>query len=468
MPLTERLYYNDSHLIEFEARVVDVTERVSGWSAVVLDRTAFYPTGGGQPSDTGTLNGSRVVECIDDGERGVLHVVQGFAPARDTIVAARVDWARRLDHMQQHTGQHILSQAFVQRFNAPTRSFRVLESSCEIDVELANPTTEIIERAVELANNVVWEDRAITIHNVSAAEAAAMSLRKEPSREGELRLIEIEGFDLTPCGGTHAYRTGEVGMIAMRSWQRAKGLTRVEFVAGMRALADYRRANKSARDVAALFSCGRDDVAQHAAQLVEENKELRRQVRALEEVAAEVEADRLFSAATIAQEGGRSGATDETDSRAAGLAHEGSPGHAHGGSAGRAQAGPADVTHGGSAGGAHGGSADLRHGSSADVTHVIAHIFTGRDAEFLKRVAHFLMARPRTIALLGTRENDTARLVFARSTDASGDMNVLMREACALLDGRGGGKAEMAQGGGKNVDKLPEAIARAESMVSGG
>ena len=167
MPVTERLYYNDSHLIEFEARVVDVTERVSGWTAVILDRTAFYPTGGGQPSDTGTLNGSRVVECIDDRD-GVVHVVQGFAPARDAVIAGRVDWARRLDHIQQHTGQHILSQAFIQLFNASTKSFRVLETVCEIDIELDNPTTEVIERAVELANNVVWEDRTITIHNVSA------------------------------------------------------------------------------------------------------------------------------------------------------------------------------------------------------------------------------------------------------------------------------------------------------------
>src|ERR1044072_2129539 len=121
MSLTERLYYNDSHLIEFEARVIDATERVSGWTAVGLDRTAFYPTGGAQPSDTGTLNGSRVVECIDDGERGVIHVVQGLAPARDTIVAGRVDWARRLDHMQPDTGQHNLSQAFVQLFNPETK-----------------------------------------------------------------------------------------------------------------------------------------------------------------------------------------------------------------------------------------------------------------------------------------------------------------------------------------------------------
>src|ERR1043166_2139703 len=245
MPPTERLYYSDSHLIEFAAVVTEKTDRVSGWTAVTLDRTAFYPTGGGQPSDTGTLNGERVIECIDDEENGVLHVIQGRAPEVGATVNGRVDWPRRLDHMQQHTGQHILSQAFVTLFNAPTRGFRVLHDVCEIDVELTNPTNEIIERAVELANNVIWEDRQITIKSVTSEEAAELPLRKEPARGGDLRLIEIAGFDLTPCGGTHAYRTGEVGMIAVRAWERAKGLTRIEFVAGTRALADYRRANKT-------------------------------------------------------------------------------------------------------------------------------------------------------------------------------------------------------------------------------
>jgi alanyl-tRNA synthetase len=389
MPVTERLYYSDSHLIEFEARVVDITGRVSGWTAVVLDRTAFYPTGGGQPSDTGTLNGARVVECVDDGDNGVLHVLQGAAPARGVVVKGRVDWSRRLDHMQQHTGQHILSQAFVTLFNAPTRSFRVMETSCEIDVELSNPTTDIIERAVELANNVIWEDRTITIRNVTSDEAANLPLRKEPAREGELRLIEIEGFDLTPCGGTHAYRTGEVGMIAVRSWERAKGLTRIEFVAGTRALADYRKANKSAREVAALFSTGRDDAPQLAAQMAEEHKELNRRIRALEEMAAEVEATKLLASASQG---------------------------------------------------------------------VVSQIFNGRDAESLKKLAHALIAHPQTIALLGSRVEDTARLVFARSPDAAGDMSALMREACAMLEGRGGGKADMAQGGGKRVDLLEDVV----------
>jgi alanyl-tRNA synthetase len=394
MPSTERLYYADSHLIEFSARVVDVTERVSGWAAVVLDRTAFYPTGGGQPSDTGTLNGSRVVECIDDGENGVLHVVQGLSPTIGTVVKGRIDWPRRLDHIQQHTGQHILSQAFVALFKAPTRSFRVLDQSCEIDVDLTNPTTDLIERAVELANNVIWEDRQITTRNVTSEEASLLPLRKDPARDGELRLIEIAGFDLTPCGGTHAFRTGEVGMIAVRSWERAKGLTRIEFVAGVRALADYRRANRSAREIAAMFSTGRDDAPHLAAHMMEENKDLHRRVRALEEIAAEVEAKRLF----------------------------------------------------------------IESVPNAQGIRVIVKIFDGSDAEVLKKLAHALMANAHTIALLASRDKDTVRLVFARSPDTSANMNELMRTACALLDGRGGGKPEMAQGGGKNVDKLDETL----------
>ncbi len=401
MPPTERLYYQDSHLIEFEARVIANSERVSGWTAVTLDRTAFYPTGGGQPSDTGTLNGLRVVECID-AEDGVLHVIQGRAPEVGTVVKGRVDWLPRLDHMQQHTGQHILSQAFVKLFNAPTRSFRVLDESCEIDVDLDNPTTETIERAVELANNVIWENRVITVSHVSSQEASELPLRKEPAREGDLRLIEIEGFDLTPCGGTHAYQTGEVGMIAVRTWERAKGLTRIEFVAGMRALADYRRANKSARAIAGLFSAGRDDTPELAARILEENKQLHRRVRHLEEIAARVEAEELLAGA-----------------------------------------------------------------AQRDNVRIVNEVFDNRDAESLKHLALSLISHPATIALLGSRDKDAARLVFARSADAPGDMNALMRDACAMLDGRGGGKPDLAQGGGKNVSRLGEAIAQALRVLRG-
>src|SRR5438132_4376948 len=294
MSATERLYYHDSRLLEFDARVIDLSERDDGAIAVMLDRTAFYPTGGGQPNDTGMLGEARVVDCIDMEDAGVLHVIQGPTPEVGEMVHGRIDSLRRLDHMQQHTGQHILSAAFVRLFEAPTRSFRVLEHECEIDVALENPADERIEQAVDLANQIVWEGRPIRIRQVRSEEAASLPLRKEPAREGELRVIEIADFDLTPCGGTHARSTGEVGMIAVSSWERAKGLIRIQFMAGIRLLADYRKANRTGRDVAALFSAGREDSPELVAKSIEENKKLAHRVRELDELACRAEAEELL------------------------------------------------------------------------------------------------------------------------------------------------------------------------------
>ncbi|HEX8634791.1 MAG TPA: DHHA1 domain-containing protein [Pyrinomonadaceae bacterium] len=405
--MTERLYYHDSHLIEFDARVLDVTtDAGTGRVAVTLDRTAFYPTGGGQPSDTGTLGGARVVECLEREAAGVLHFIEGASPGVAARIAGRIDWPRRLDHLQQHTGQHILSQAFVRLFDAPTRAFRMLERACEIDVDLAAPSDERIEQAVALANEIIWEDRPVRVRQVSPREAAALPLRKESAREGDLRVVEIEDFDLSPCGGTHAARTGEIGILAVRSWERAKNLTRVEFLAGGRVHADYRRANHTARSVAALFSAGRDDAFELAARVVEENKSLLRRLRALEEIAARVEAEELIRAATN----------------------------------------DAAVAEGGA--------------------RIVTHVFAERDAESLKRLALSIIARPGHIALLGSRDGDNARLVFARAADAGGDMNALMREACATLDGRGGGRPDLAQGGGRNLSQLEAALEAAARRVS--
>ena len=401
MSATERLYYRDSRLLEFDARVIDLSERDDGAIAVSLDRTAFYPTGGGQPHDTGTLGEARVIDCIDAAEDGVLHVIQGPAPDVGDTVHGRVDWRRRLDHLQQHTGQHILSAAFVKLFDAPTHSFRVMEHECEIDVALAEPADEKIEKSVDLANQIIWEAHPIQVQQVSSAAAAALPLRKEPAREGELRLIQIEDFDLTPCGGTHASSTGEVGVIAVRSWERAKGLARIHFMAGGRVVTDYRKANATLRDVAALFSAGREDSPALLAKLIDENKALSRRVRELDEIACRVEADDLLR-----------------------------------------QAGPAK------------GSMTM-----------ISKVFSDRSADSLKHLAHALTAHNQVVALLGSRDGEAARLVFARSADAPGDMNALMRQACELIDGRGGGKADLAQGGGKNVSALNEAINSAARSV---
>jgi len=404
MSATERLYYHDSRLLEFDARVVDLSERDDGAIAVILDRTAFYPTGGGQPNDTGTLGEARVVDCIDAEDDGVLHVIQGPAPEIGDSIHGRVDWLRRLDHIQQHTGQHILSAAFVSLFDAPTQSFRVLEHECEIDVAIDNPTAEKIEQAVDLANQIIWDARPIEIQQVTSEAAAALPLRKEPAREGDLRVIQIADFDLTPCGGTHAQSTGEVGVIAVRSWLRAKGLARIQFMAGVRVLADYRKANRTGREVAALFSAAREDSPGLVAKLIDENKKLTRRVRELDVIACRVEAEELL----------------------------------------------------------RGSSPTVGEGA------IITRAFDDRSADSLKLLALALIAHPNVVAILGSREDDTARLVFARSPETSGDMNALMRKACEMIDGRGGGKPDMAQGGGKNIGALEEALAAATQDLSRG
>jgi alanyl-tRNA synthetase len=404
---TERIYYADSRLSEFDAVVTAVEKIDEGRIALTLDRTAFYPTGGGQPSDTGTLDGARVVECVDAEGTGVLHIVEGFEGSALEVgasVRGRIDWPRRLDHIQQHTGQHILSQAFVELFGAQTRSFRMLSDASEVDVDLRDPSDEKIELAVNRANEIIWDDRRVSVHNVTPEEAARMPLRRDSAREGELRVIEIEGFDFSPCGGTHAARTGEVGVVAERQWERAKGLTRVTFVAGGRSLADYRRANRTARTVAALFSVARDEAAGAVARLQEENKLLQKRLRAVEELAARAEAREILEEAE--------------------------------------------------------GSADAG-------LKVIVRELEGRDAEDMRRLAAALAARDGVVALLGSREADGARLVFARSTDAPGDMSALMREACITLGGRGGGRPEMAQGGGPRAEKLAGALKSAALRIRG-
>jgi alanyl-tRNA synthetase len=401
--MTKRLYYDDSHLLEFDARVVAVEPAGDGRSGVRLDRTAFYPTGGGQPTDTGTLGAARVVECVDLEEEGVLHLVEGEPPAVGSEVRGMVDWPRRLDHIQQHTGQHILSQAFLELFDAETRSFRMTAEACEVDVDLAEPSDEKVEHAVARANEIVWSDREVLVHRVMPDEAARLPLRKNSARSGSLRVVEIEGFDFSPCGGTHARRTGEVGLVATRHWERAKGLVRVTFVAGGRALMDYRRANTTARRVASLFSVARDEAASAVERLQDENKAMLRRLRALEEVAARAEARELVEEAEACR--------------------------------------------------------------APDGTRVVARVFADRDAESLRSLALAIAAHYGAVALLGSRDGDAARVVFARSADAPGDMSALMRAACRTLAGRGGGRPDLAQGGGREPGKLDEAIAEAVKQI---
>ena len=245
MQPTEKLYFTDSDLLDFPATVLDVQASEQAHH-IILDRTAFYPTGGGQPHDTGVLGDSRVVDVFE-GDNGIIHhvVEQAGDLSQGQMVRGRIDRARRLDHLQQHSGQHILSQAFVQACGAETKSFHLGSRTSTIDIELQSPTGDHMRAAEEIANALIFENRQMRVHLVNAEEARQLPLRKEAAVEGTIRIIEIDDFDWSPCGGTHAKRTGQIGLIAIKGYERAKKLTRVEFVCGHRALDDYRTANQT-------------------------------------------------------------------------------------------------------------------------------------------------------------------------------------------------------------------------------
>jgi alanyl-tRNA synthetase len=234
---SERLYYTDPYLVEFDAVVREAEPHKDRWK-IVLDRTAFYPTSGGQPFDIGTLGEANVLDVFDQEDGTIGHLVDRELET-NSRVRGHVDWSRRFDHMQQHTGQHLLSAAFERETGARTVSFHLGTSASTIDLDKELPADQIA-RVEDAVNAVLWEDREVCVRFVTAAEAAKLPLRKDPTREGELRIIEIQDYDLSACGGTHVKSTGAIGVIAISGVERFKGGLRVEFVCGARALKAYR------------------------------------------------------------------------------------------------------------------------------------------------------------------------------------------------------------------------------------
>ena len=239
MPRTERLYYNQPALRVFDATVVRVGTR-AGHPAVWLDCTAFYPASGGQPFDLGTVGGLPVVEVQDDEDGDVVHLLGADAPIAGTDVRCEIDWSRRFDHMQQHTGQHVLSAALEHAYQARTVSFHLGTESSTIDLDRELTVAQIARGELE-ANRVVWNDTPVLIRYATEAEARDLPLRKESARAGTLRLIDIDGVDLSACGGTHVDRTGAIGQLATVSWERFKGGQRLEFLCGGRTLARFQQ-----------------------------------------------------------------------------------------------------------------------------------------------------------------------------------------------------------------------------------
>ncbi|MCC6741080.1 MAG: alanyl-tRNA editing protein [Planctomycetia bacterium] len=285
--MTERLYLADSYLLEFTARVV---ERRPG--AVVLDRTAFYATSGGQPHDMGTLGGARVTGVEAEGD-AVVHAVDGEVPGGE--VRGAVDAARRRDHREQHHGQHLLSRAFIETCGAETVSFHLGDARCTIDLALRDLSGAEAARAEDLANLVVRENRPVETTWHSAAEARTLGLRKLPDGLDRVRVVTVKDFDRCACGGTHPSRTGDVGQIRVLGWEKSKGHVRVTFVCGGRALLDARSRAEALSAAGAALGAGAMQAAAAAARAAEDLKAARRELGEFRERAAAAEAGDLVA-----------------------------------------------------------------------------------------------------------------------------------------------------------------------------
>jgi alanyl-tRNA synthetase len=264
--MTERLYYYDCYLREFRAKVVDSSD---GGRRVYLDRTAFYPTSGGQPFDLGTLGGVGVREVIDEDDR-IAHLLE--APLVGAEVEGVIDWDRRYDHMQQHTGQHLLSAVLDELFKIRTVSFHLGSEISTIDVEAPALTAGHLERAEDRCAEIVAEARPVLITFEDAA--SDLELRKASTRTGTLRIVSMEGVDRSACGGTHVRTAAEIGMVLTGKLEKIRGITRVEFVCGKRALRRAQADNRLVASIGRALSVPPEQTPELLAALLEKNKAL--------------------------------------------------------------------------------------------------------------------------------------------------------------------------------------------------
>src|SRR5436305_6551268 len=305
---TRRLYYDDSFQKEFAAKVLSCEPataatasqaKVPAWE-VILAQTAFYPTSGGQPHDIGKLGDAQVLKVTDRKDE-IVHLVDRrleFGEVRGSI-----NWPRRFDHMQQHTGQHLLSAMFQKHFNLPTVSFHLGVEVCTIDVRGQEPSEEILEGAERAANQMIFEDRCVSVRYGTAEELLRLGVRKEVDREGVLRAIEIDGVELQPCGGTHVRSTGQIGMILVRRCSKIRQDWRVEFVCGGRAEKTARRDVQLLREAAEKLQCAPEDVASSAGRALAERDANFKKIHALLERVGEAEAAIALPSAAAGADG---------------------------------------------------------------------------------------------------------------------------------------------------------------------
>jgi len=406
--MTRRLYYTDSFLYEFDAAVCEVAS--GGRPAVILDQTAFYPTSGGQVFDTGWIEAGgeklRVTEVAEDEQGTIVHYIDAAASlAPGTRVRGTIDAPRRRDHMQQHSGQHVLSAAFVRLFAMPTVSFHMGEESCTIDLQARLLAPAQLDEAGRLANRVITDDRPVEVSFASLEEARALGVRKLPEVQREkLRLVDIRDFDLTACGGTHVRSTGQIGPILLRKTENVRQGVRVEFVCGERAVGAAQRDHTTLVEAAAAFSAHISDLPQQVRKAQAELKAAQKAQQKLLEDLAELSAARLVADAPLCHREGKT-------------------------------------------------------------FRLVTKVFPDRDTAFLKLLAQKIAAAGPAVALVAST-SDAPSLVFCQTPELPFNMGELLKQVLAAAGGRGGGARDFAQGSLPDAAQVDAALRQAISSIA--
>ncbi|MFO7915461.1 MAG: DHHA1 domain-containing protein [Candidatus Krumholzibacteriales bacterium] len=399
----EKIYLQDPYLTGFTARVDRAEDISDSESIVVLDRTAFYPESGGQPHDTGTLDGRKVTAVRESGGR-VEHVVEGRLGEGKKVTGV-VDFSRRFDHMQQHTGQHLLSRVFLDIAGLDTAGFHMGESASTIDLEGPAPSGDVMERVELEVNRLIYKDIPVTARSLKRdefrriCEEKGYHPRSEPPGGAEIvRLVEVEGVDINACCGTHTSKTGEIGVIKITATERVRDNTRVEFLCGFRALRDYLEKDRIISSVAGFFSTSHAEIGEVVQKLTEENKRLKKELKSVREEVASSRAGRIGPDGEIA---GRS---------------------------------------------------------------LVKKQLEGVDPGLLGKMAGEMRDRGVEIIMLGVGGESPA-LVFACSPEIDLNMAEILKEAGAVMNARGGGTRDFARGGGGDGGRLKETLDRGEDLV---
>jgi alanyl-tRNA synthetase len=392
----KRLYYNDSYISAFKGQITDLYSDKDNLY-LISDKTGFYPSSGGQPCDYGTIEDLPVVDVFEREDGEIVHVIspgEGHKLKTSMDINCTIDWQRRFDHMQQHTGQHILSQCYLKLFNLKTAGFHLGKDFSTIDLDISDLSEEKLFSGELYANKIVFENRPIHIKYMDKEEIKEKNIRDKSGRSGLLRIIDIKDFDSSACGGTHCNSTGEVGLIVISNREKIKEKFRIEFLCGFRALRLFREYSSVFREVSCKFSVGSHDLVTKIDKLITENKENYKTLKKLKEQSMIREVELLYhSNRTI-----------------------------------------------------------------KDNILYIKHIYEDKTVEELKGLAKSVIMKSDNILACLATAPEPSNLIIARSKDVTLNLSELMKNFNRNLTGKGGGSADFVQGGGYKLQEIEKIL----------